>query len=65
MVRSLNLAKRKREHDVGIMASLTLEEARLRVGTLGISALLAAAGGFLDGFTYVGHGHVFAVSVKH
>ena len=42
------------------MASLTLEEARLRVGTLGISALLAAAGGFLDGFTYVGHGHVFA-----
>jgi len=24
------------------------------------SALLALAGGFLDGFTYVGHGHVFA-----
>ena len=24
------------------------------------SALLAVAGGFLDGFTYVGHGHVFA-----
>jgi uncharacterized membrane protein YoaK (UPF0700 family) len=24
------------------------------------SALLAAAGGYLDGFTYVGHGHVFA-----
>jgi uncharacterized membrane protein YoaK (UPF0700 family) len=24
------------------------------------SALLATAGGFLDGFTYVGHGHVFA-----
>ncbi len=22
--------------------------------------MLAAAGGFLDGFTYVGHGHVFA-----
>jgi uncharacterized membrane protein YoaK (UPF0700 family) len=36
------------------------EEARMRVGTLGIGALLAAAGGFLDGFTYVGHGHVFA-----
>jgi uncharacterized membrane protein YoaK (UPF0700 family) len=27
---------------------------------LGNNALLAAAGGFLDGFTYVGHGHVFA-----
>jgi uncharacterized membrane protein YoaK (UPF0700 family) len=27
---------------------------------LGNSAILAAAGGFLDGFTYVGHGHVFA-----
>lgn len=36
------------------------EEARLVVGTLGVGALLAAAGGFLDGFTYVGHGHVFA-----
>src|SRR5580698_2999666 len=42
------------------MASLGFEEAKLRVGTLGISASLAAAGGFLDGFTYVGHGHVFA-----
>jgi uncharacterized membrane protein YoaK (UPF0700 family) len=27
---------------------------------LGNSALLALAGGFLDGFTYLGHGHVFA-----
>src|ERR1035437_5390298 len=42
------------------MALLGFEEARQRVGTLGISALLALAGGFLDGFTYVGHGHVFA-----
>jgi uncharacterized membrane protein YoaK (UPF0700 family) len=42
------------------MASLAFEQARQRVGTLGIGALLAAAGGFLDGFTYVGHGHVFA-----
>jgi uncharacterized membrane protein YoaK (UPF0700 family) len=42
------------------MASLTFEQARLRVGTLDIGALLASAGGFLDGFTYVGHGHVFA-----
>jgi uncharacterized membrane protein YoaK (UPF0700 family) len=36
------------------------EEARLRVGTLDIGAMLACAGGYLDGFTYVGHGHVFA-----
>jgi uncharacterized membrane protein YoaK (UPF0700 family) len=42
------------------MASLAIEDARRRVGTLDISALLASAGGFLDGFTYVGHGHVFA-----
>ena len=42
------------------MASLPLDEARIRAGTLGVSALLATAGGFLDGFTYVGHGHVFA-----
>jgi uncharacterized membrane protein YoaK (UPF0700 family) len=27
---------------------------------LSTGAVLAAAGGFLDGFTYVGHGHVFA-----
>jgi uncharacterized membrane protein YoaK (UPF0700 family) len=42
------------------MPPLAFEEARHRVGTLGIGALLASAGGFLDGFTYVGHGHVFA-----
>jgi uncharacterized membrane protein YoaK (UPF0700 family) len=42
------------------MPPLTFQEARLRVGTPGISALLAASGGFLDAFTYVGHGHVFA-----
>ena len=35
------------------MPSLAFEQARLRVGTLGIGALLATAGGFLDGFTYV------------
>jgi uncharacterized membrane protein YoaK (UPF0700 family) len=45
------------------MASLGFEQARLQAGTLGISVLLAAAGGFLDGFTYVGHGHVFANSM--
>jgi uncharacterized membrane protein YoaK (UPF0700 family) len=42
------------------MPSLAFEQARQRVGTLDIGALLASAGGFLDGFTYVGHGHVFA-----
>jgi uncharacterized membrane protein YoaK (UPF0700 family) len=45
---------------MGAMAPLGFEEARQRVGTLGISAWLVFAGGFLDGFTYVGHGHVFA-----
>jgi uncharacterized membrane protein YoaK (UPF0700 family) len=30
------------------------------VQSLSNSALLAVVGGFLDGFTYVGHGHVFA-----
>jgi uncharacterized membrane protein YoaK (UPF0700 family) len=43
--------------------SLAFDETRLRVGTPGISALLASAGGFPDGFTYVGHGHVFANSM--
>jgi uncharacterized membrane protein YoaK (UPF0700 family) len=28
--------------------------------TLGVAVLLAACGGFLDAFTYLGHGHVFA-----
>lgn len=36
------------------------DEAKAKIGTLRIGALLALAGGFLDGFTYVGHGHVFA-----
>lgn len=31
-----------------------------RASSLEAAALLALAGGFLDGFTYVGHGHVFA-----
>jgi uncharacterized membrane protein YoaK (UPF0700 family) len=42
------------------MALTRFEDAKLRVGTLGIGMVLASAGGFLDGFTYVGHGHVFA-----
>src|SRR5580704_8631018 len=45
------------------MTSPGFEEARQRVGTLVISAMLASAGGFLDGFMYVGHGHVFANSM--
>jgi uncharacterized membrane protein YoaK (UPF0700 family) len=44
----------------GAMPLLGFEEARRRIGTLSIATLLAWAGGFLDGFTYVGHGHVFA-----
>jgi len=32
----------------------------LQATQLGNSALLALIGGYLDGFTYVGHGHVFA-----
>ncbi len=39
---------------------MPLEEKREAVALTGTSILLAAAGGFLDGFTYVGHGHVFA-----
>jgi uncharacterized membrane protein YoaK (UPF0700 family) len=37
-----------------------VREAKARMGLLSNSASLAAAGGFLDAFTYVGHGHVFA-----
>jgi len=36
------------------------EKTMLRAGSLLVGAMLAAAGGYLDGFTYVGHGHVFA-----
>jgi uncharacterized membrane protein YoaK (UPF0700 family) len=39
---------------------LAFDEARHRIGTLSIGTLLATAGGFLDGFAYGGHGHVFA-----
>jgi uncharacterized membrane protein YoaK (UPF0700 family) len=35
-------------------------EASDRIPSTATSALLAAAGGYLDAFTYVGHGHVFA-----
>ena len=33
---------------------------KARAASLSVSAILAAVGGFLDGFTYVGHGRVFA-----
>jgi len=42
------------------MPSSTVSQARIRATSLTVSALLAAAGGFLDAFTYVGHGRVFA-----
>jgi uncharacterized membrane protein YoaK (UPF0700 family) len=35
-------------------------EASDRIPSTATSALLAAAGGYLDAFTYIGHGHVFA-----
>jgi uncharacterized membrane protein YoaK (UPF0700 family) len=38
----------------------TLDPIQERAEHLSTSTLLATAGGFLDGFTYVGHGHVFA-----
>jgi uncharacterized membrane protein YoaK (UPF0700 family) len=56
------LPSQKREQRCRI-TSLGFEEAGLRVATLAIGALLAFTGGFLDGFMYVGHGHVFANSM--
>lgn len=53
-------AKIRGAQAAGGTVSLSAEEARARVGTVGVSAVLATAGGFLDGFSYVGHGHVFA-----
>ncbi len=38
----------------------SVAETEQNVQSLSNSALLAMVGGFLDGFTYVGHGHVFA-----
>jgi uncharacterized membrane protein YoaK (UPF0700 family) len=42
------------------MPTSTFSEAKARATSLTVSALLAAAGGYLDAFTYVGHGRVFA-----
>lgn len=39
---------------------LTPETAKIRSTSLAVGGMLAAAGGFLDGFTYIGHGRVFA-----
>src|SRR5580698_3908779 len=38
----------------------TVTGGKVGASALGPGALLAAAGGFLDAFTYVGHGQVFA-----
>jgi len=36
------------------------DRASIRATSLAVCAMLAATGGFLDGFTYIGHGRVFA-----
>src|ERR1700730_1422623 len=41
-------------------SSIGLAQLAAAENSLRVAALLAAAGGFLDAFTYVGHGHVFA-----
>jgi uncharacterized membrane protein YoaK (UPF0700 family) len=41
-------------------SSIDLAQLAAAENSLRVAALLAAAGGFLDAFTYVGHGHVFA-----
>src|SRR5580658_2571934 len=62
MRRSPIICKSMRARGLKLFSNVVnaFEKARQQVGTLGISASLASAGGFLDGFTYVGHGHVFA-----
>lgn len=42
------------------MAESRVAERRLLASSLWVNTLLTMAGGFLDGFTYFGHGHVFA-----
>jgi uncharacterized membrane protein YoaK (UPF0700 family) len=39
---------------------LSSDEVKAQAASLTVNALLAATGGFVDGFTYVGHGRVFA-----
>jgi len=46
------------------VASWDAENATIRAASLGVGGVLAAAGGFLDGFTYIGHGRVFANSMS-
>jgi len=49
-----------REIRSGSRTILAYARAPRRSSLLASSVLLATTGGFLDGFTYVGHGHVFA-----
>ena len=49
-----------REIRSGSRTILAYARAARRSSLLASSVLLATTGGFLDGFTYVGHGHVFA-----
>jgi uncharacterized membrane protein YoaK (UPF0700 family) len=47
------------EGEIGSGEYLAPEAAADRAASLGLSACLVTAGGFLDGYTFVGHGHVF------
>ena len=42
------------------MAKVVSPKEELRASSLCVGGMLAAVGGFLDGFTYIGHGRVFA-----
>jgi uncharacterized membrane protein YoaK (UPF0700 family) len=46
-----------------LTGSPAFREDRELIPSTTTSSLLAGAGGFLDGFTYVGHGHVFATAM--
>jgi uncharacterized membrane protein YoaK (UPF0700 family) len=41
-------------------AQLGVDPSRDRLHSVGVNAALALAGGYLDGFTFVGHGRIFA-----
>jgi uncharacterized membrane protein YoaK (UPF0700 family) len=47
------------EGETGSGESIAAEAAGDRAASLGLSVCLVTAGGFLDGYTFVGHGHVF------
>lgn len=44
-------------------AVTSMSEREVLASSLQVNALLTATGGFLDGFTFFGHGHVFANSM--